>query len=265
MIFAAMPIIGFGQTTICGNVLNERGETIEYVSIGFNRDSVGTISDGNGHFSLKIPTGRTNTLVFSHVSYLPTEIPFEQYSAGNELTIVLKDKMIVLPEVTVGKQSKPKTIVGKGALMPAGAVVFTERGKPDGPEGGPMFTPDKDYIISNILMDIKECTYKECKLSFNLYERRDSKLVNILQKPIYQTLQASEKGFIIDVEPTDILLLKRDIEYYLSVTMVDSEGDGTLMTPARIKNGYFRQGIIDDEPKKIPFCLPIMVKGYVIE
>jgi len=95
MIFAAMPIIGFGQTTVSGNVQNERGETVEYVSIGFNRDSVGTISDGNGHFSLKVPAGRTNTLVFSHVSYLPTEIPFETYSAGNELTIVLKDKMIV--------------------------------------------------------------------------------------------------------------------------------------------------------------------------
>lgn len=55
MIFAAMPIIGFGQTTVSGNILNERGEKVEYVSIGFNRDSVGTISDGEGHFSLKIP------------------------------------------------------------------------------------------------------------------------------------------------------------------------------------------------------------------
>ena len=41
MIFAAMPIIGFGQTTVSGNILNERGEKVEYVSIGFNRDSVG--------------------------------------------------------------------------------------------------------------------------------------------------------------------------------------------------------------------------------
>lgn len=261
MIFAAMPIIGFGQTTVSGNILNERGEKVEYVSIGFNRDSVGTISDGEGHFSLKIPAGRTNTLVFSHVSYLPTEIPFETYSAGNELTIVLKDKMIVLPEVTVGKQSKPKTIVGRGMPMP-GSCVLTGRGTPDGPEGGPMFTADKDYIISNILLDIKKCTYKECKLSFNLYERRDSQLVNVLQNPIYQTVQQSNKDFTLNIEPTDILWLKRGTEYYLSVSMVDSEGEGTLMTPVRIKNGYFRKSIIEGEPEKIPFCLPMVIKGY---
>ena len=67
MIFAAMPIIGFGQTTVSGNILNERGEKVEYVSIGFNRDSVGTISDGDGHFSLKIPAGRTNTRFQSRI------------------------------------------------------------------------------------------------------------------------------------------------------------------------------------------------------
>ncbi|MBP5667156.1 MAG: carboxypeptidase-like regulatory domain-containing protein [Salinivirgaceae bacterium] len=260
LIFAAMPIIGFGQTTVSGNILNERGEKVEYVSIGFNRDSVGTISDGDGHFSLKIPAGRTNTLVFSHVSYLPTEIPFETYSAGNELTIVLKDKMIVLPEVTVGKQSKPKTIVGRGMPMP-GSCVLTGRGTPDGPEGGPMFTADKDYIISNILLKIEKCTYKECKLSFNLYERRDSQLVNVLQKPIYQTLQQSKKGFTLDVEPTDILLLKRGTEYYLSVSMVDSEGEGTLMLDASMKSGYFRKGLINGEIKKVPVCPAFAVKG----
>ena len=260
MIFAAMPIIGFGQTTISGNVLNERGETIEYVSIGFNRDSVGTISDGNGHFSLKIPEGRTNGLVFSHVSYLPTEIPFETYSTGNELTIVLKDKMIVLPEVSVGKSSKPKNIEGRGMPMP-GSCVLTGRGTPDGPEGGPMFTADKDYIISNIQLKIQKCTYKECKLSFNLYERQDSQLVNVLQKPIYTTVQQSKKDFTLDVEPTDILLLKHGTEYYLSVSMVDSDGEGTLMIGASAKSGYFRKGLINGEIKKVPVCPAIAVKG----
>ena len=33
------------QTNIRGQVVNERGESVEYVSIGFEEDSVGTISD----------------------------------------------------------------------------------------------------------------------------------------------------------------------------------------------------------------------------
>ncbi|MBP5365649.1 MAG: carboxypeptidase-like regulatory domain-containing protein [Bacteroidales bacterium] len=248
------------QLNVSGNVLNERGETIEYVSIGFNCDSVGTISDDNGHFSLKIPEGRTKTLIFSHVSYLPAEIPFESYSAGNELTIVLKDKTIILPEVTIRKSSKPEVIVGKGMPM-IGGCMFTKRDKTDSPEGGPMFTPEKDYIISNILLDIKECTYKECTLSFNLYERQDSKLVNVLQKPIYQTVQQKKKSFTLDVMPEETLVLKQGKEYYLSVAMVDCEGEGVLMSPARVKSGYYRKSIIDGEPEKKPICLPIVIKG----
>ena len=31
------------QTIVKGHVVNERGETVEYVSIGFEEDSVGTI------------------------------------------------------------------------------------------------------------------------------------------------------------------------------------------------------------------------------
>ena len=41
---------GFAQTTVRGQVINERGEKIEYVSLGFEADSVGTISDANGNF-----------------------------------------------------------------------------------------------------------------------------------------------------------------------------------------------------------------------
>ena len=57
------------QTSVKGHVVNERGETVEYVSIGFEEDSVGTISDANGNFELEIPANRKNDLVFTHVSF----------------------------------------------------------------------------------------------------------------------------------------------------------------------------------------------------
>lgn len=97
------------QTTVKGNVVNERGESIEYVSIGFENDSVGVISDAKGHFVLTIPAGRKRELSFSHVSYLTTEIPYEEYSKSDELTVVLKDKVVELAEVVIGKKNKPKT------------------------------------------------------------------------------------------------------------------------------------------------------------
>ena len=46
------------QTTVRGCVVNERGEAVEYVSIGFEDDSVGVISDSRGRFKITIPAGR---------------------------------------------------------------------------------------------------------------------------------------------------------------------------------------------------------------
>ena len=52
------------QTVVKGHVVNERGETVEYVSIGFDdeNDSVCVISDAKGHFELTIPKDRQKDL-----------------------------------------------------------------------------------------------------------------------------------------------------------------------------------------------------------
>ena len=103
-----MQTVCFAQITVKGNVVNERGESIEYVSIGFEEDSVGVISDAKGRFTLKIPAGRKKDLSFSHVSYLTTEIPYQEYAKGNELTVVLKDRVVELTEVVIGKKTSRK-------------------------------------------------------------------------------------------------------------------------------------------------------------
>ena len=47
MLIAIMTIASpvSAQTIVKGNVVNQRGESVEYVSIGFENDSVGVISD----------------------------------------------------------------------------------------------------------------------------------------------------------------------------------------------------------------------------
>ena len=71
MLIAIMTIASpvSAQTIVKGHVVNERGETVEYVSIGFEEDSVGTISDANGYFTIEIPANRKNDLMFTHVSF----------------------------------------------------------------------------------------------------------------------------------------------------------------------------------------------------
>ena len=50
ILFALAAMAGQAQTKVKGHVVNERGETVEYVSIGIEEDSVGVISDAQGTF-----------------------------------------------------------------------------------------------------------------------------------------------------------------------------------------------------------------------
>ena len=99
IILAFVAMAGQAQTTVKGHVINERGENIEYVSIGIEEDSVGIISDAQGHFTLTIPAGRKDELTFTHVSYQTVTIPYTTYVDGHELTITLKDKVVELAEI----------------------------------------------------------------------------------------------------------------------------------------------------------------------
>ena len=174
---------GFAQITVKGHVVNERGENVEYVSIGIEEDSVGVISDAQGHFTLTIPTGRKDELTFTHVSYQTATIPYTKYANGHELTVTLKDKVIELAEVVVGKKSKPHTLSGKSWVRTSTAGF---RGNCKGDiEWGPIFKNRKDYLLTDIMVSIDKCEYEECMLSFNCYEVKDKKLYSVLNKPIY--------------------------------------------------------------------------------
>ena len=264
MLIAIMTIASpvSAQTIVKGHVVNERSETIEYVSIGFEEDSVGTISDANGNFELEIPTNRKNDLVFTHVSFQKAVVPYETYANGQQLTVTMKDKVVELAEVVVGKKNKPQKIAGKAVSGPMAS--FRGKGKADALEWGPVFRSKKDYVISDILLTIKGSSYQWCVLSFNIYEIQDSKFVNILNKPIYHRIEKSNSKQRLDIQPQETIMLKGKKRYYISVAVIDSDSYGILDMQSQFKTSYARN-ITKGKKRKLPIGPAIQVKGYEIE
>ncbi len=64
-----LPIFAFAQKTtiLKGTVKNNDKQPIEKVSIKFN--NVGTTTDENGKYQIRIPYKEEITLVYSHLSY----------------------------------------------------------------------------------------------------------------------------------------------------------------------------------------------------
>lgn len=262
ILFALAAMAGQAQTKVKGHVVNERGETVEYVSIGIEEDSVGVISDAQGHFALTIPAGRRDDLTFTHVSYQTTTIPYATYADGHELTVTLKDKVVELAEVVVGRKGKPHTLSGKSWIRTSTAGF---RGNCKGDiEWGPIFKNRKDYLLTDIMVSIDKCEYEECLLSFNCYEIRDKKFVNVMNKPIYKRVTPADNGKQLYVSPAESVVLKGKKKYCVTISVVDMKGNGSLSFPANFKSSYARHKV-KGKMKKIPGCPMIIVKGYVVK
>ena len=265
-IYAKVSLLTFSfsasaQTTIKGHVVNERGENIEYVNIGIEEDSVGVISDANGHFTLTIPAGRKDDLSFTHVSYQTATIPYQTYATNSPLTVTLHDKVVALTEVVVGKKNAPRTLSGK-SWVTIGVVAFQGKYKGDA-EWGPIFQNRKDYLLTDILLSINSCTYEECMLSFNVYELQGKQFVNIMNKPIYKKITPADDGTQFSVSPEESILLKGKKKYCVCVGVVDTKGEGSIFFPANYKSSYARNAV-KGKMRKLPICPSIVVKGCEI-
>ena len=98
----------YGQSnnaTILGRISNENGEALEMVAISMKNYPIGTTTNRNGEYLLRIPSKKKVTLVFSSVGYLPVE---REVNAGEEekleINISLNKSEQQIDEVTVAGQ-----------------------------------------------------------------------------------------------------------------------------------------------------------------
>ena len=77
------------QSVLTGTIKNSQGTRVEFVSIGVEGDSIGTVSDVNGYYSLTIPAGAKGTLNFSHISFVPYTIALQEALGKNSCEIDL--------------------------------------------------------------------------------------------------------------------------------------------------------------------------------
>ena len=115
------------------------------------------------------------------------------------------------------------------------------------------------------MVKVSSCTFKQCKVSINVYEKRGGQFVNILQKPIYETLTKDKSKYLLDIRPEENIVLKPKTDYYVSIRMVDGMGEkGFLYLNGYMKNGLYRNAV-KGRTRKLPVCPAIQVKGYEMD
>ncbi|MEL7002210.1 MAG: serine hydrolase [Bacteroidota bacterium] len=95
--------LSFCQTMCKGKVLNAADKTpIAFINIGIISSEVGTISNEDGSFSIRIPQKYADRqLIFSAVGYERKTIPVSQLSTDEPMVVYLQEKVTKLQNVNV--------------------------------------------------------------------------------------------------------------------------------------------------------------------
>ncbi len=123
--FALCPAFGFAQIELKGRVIQDQTELpIAYVNIGFISSNIGTSSDADGSFSLRIPEQRANdTLTFSALGFVTRSVAIQFLLSKSEIVVRLKEEAIFLNEVVVEEKLEKNKFFKLGNTECKGGVM----------------------------------------------------------------------------------------------------------------------------------------------
>lgn len=255
-LFVVVSVCGAnGQTKLKGVVKDKNNIGVEYVTVCV--DSIFTLTDRYGQFSLELPIGIKGDMTCTHIGYKKKVTPYSVYKGGI-VDISLEDEVYKLGEaLVVARKTKPTAILRKGMKLP-GDVAFGNA--PSGKyEIGPKFTVHDNFIIDSFNLKIKKCTYEHCTLRLVVYEFSKRQFSPIISKPIYFNLSSLNKNSEIKIETTSSIALHKGKDYYIGLTIV-SGSKGTIHFPAYLRSGFVRN-LIQGTMKKLPATVGIGIIG----
>ena len=253
-----LPVLIYAQETIKGRIKAANGNPVEYATVSV--DSIFTLSDAKGNFSLALPKGHTDDMHISHISFKPKSIPRSKYVSGN-IDVTLEEAVNELADVTItnSKKNKMKSLSGLGMRFPGGDACF--RNYHDGiKELGPIVKADKNFSVESIALKVLINTYTKCVLRVILYEIKGKKLTPIQAKPLYADAKQRDGKYSLSFTPQQHICLKKGHRYYAGLTIVDASDKGELHIPAHLHSGL-GHNTLTEKTKKLPVSIGMKLLG----
>lgn len=245
--------------TIKGHVVSENGTNVEYASVYV--DSIYTVSDKNGNFSLTIPESMKADLVVNHISYKPYSLSSSLYHKNGNLTITLEEKVNDLADVSVVAGKKLKQIFSNGMRLP-GDVSFRNVKNQDC-ELGPFFVPNKDYFVGSAKLRVRKSTYSYCTVRLIIYEVKGKEFVPVQHRPLYLRLSSISDKQDCVFTPEESIKLLSSHKYYLGISVMSTNGVGEIHFPAYMHKGCARN-LCSGKTKDLPASMGVTLLGVPV-
>lgn len=189
-----------GYFTIKGHIHdNLNQEAVAYATIGCSEANLGTVSNNEGMFVLKVPLAfRKGSIVISHLGYLPQIFPIQIFE-DNDAAIFLERRIISIQEVLI-RYTDPREIIKKA---------LTERSLNNAENPVYITSFYREGVLKNErLLSYSESVIKQYKTGF---EAAGEDMVKALK---------SRKLSNVSKKDTTLLKLKGGIEAGLQLDLV---------------------------------------------
>lgn len=236
------------QVVITGSVRSANDHQIEYVNIGILGKSIGTVTDKDGYFSIRIPESQIDdTLMIRHINYETKCIIIRNLSKNKTNEIVLTDKENRLSEVIVLSRQIKKKWIHKGFKIPGSA-------EPNllGEEFGITIKTSKFSGITKCKFDVTSCEYDSVVFRFNISQM--DKMTPYYSKYITVIKDAQKRTYEIPLS----IPLEQQKEIFVSLEYVYSYGKGGIKLPIYLGKAYSRKTSLDtfiELPVRIGFSI----------
>ena len=220
------------ENVLIGSIINaESNDFIQYVNIGIENKSIGTVSNSKGAFKLELSDkiAKNDTVVFSHIGYNSKKVAVSALIEKN-ITIKLMPNSNNLNEVIV-EFTKPKSKrfgrTSKGlSLMHFNFYTAHEKTVDDrlSKEIGIEFKLKKDCKIENFNFNITQNDFKSLKFRLNFYKVENGLPTELLnEKDIIFEIKDNFRGwYTLDLIPFDVFLDKENEDVAATIQWVES-------------------------------------------
>ena len=244
--------ISRAEYLIKGKVVDQQGQPIPFVNVGFVGTPIGTVSSENGEFELylsempdiKIP------LRFSCMGYEPMEVEVDAERILQPIYIKLTESTIILEEMVVRPTTLKTKEYGNSDEKTAIKTNLAISNKPNmnlGAEIGRKFRLGKDpNYISKLKFHVGYNNFDTLLIRVNFYEIESGTPAKTLhRKPILRKVVGHKSGWVtFDLEEENLVLSGTIIA---SVEWIGASRQGSkfglnISMPALFQTHYYKYG-----------------------
>ncbi|MEL7161725.1 MAG: carboxypeptidase-like regulatory domain-containing protein [Bacteroidota bacterium] len=225
-----LPYFVLAQQRLSGRLTDAKdGTPLAYVNVGVLGAGIGTVSDPDGRFSLRIPRGRDGQVKLSLLGYRSKTFTVRELAdrLGKKESISLQPQVYDLSEVVVVPSfTKTKTIGN-----PARQTRLTDGfdGNALGREGGVIVKLKQRYRPAKVLkfqLFVNNSSYEEIKFRINFYSVKDK----YPDRPLPQEsviVTSKVRNGILEADLEDYGIVVTD-DFALTLEWIEDFGPGDL-------------------------------------